>query len=320
VIVDDGTPTDLEFKGDGVQSLAAVSVIQHYSSQTARAKEFILAIEEPEAHLHPRAIHALRAALRETAAKQQVVMTTHSPLFVNRIQIQSNVIVERTKARPATTVQELRDILGVRAADNLQHAEVVLVVEGPEDELAMRSLVAHRSERLRQALADGTVAIRPLHGGGNLSYVLAELRDSLASVHAFLDCDQAGKVAARAALDEGLLDRPDRTFATLVGAKESEFEDMVDPAVYEETFRDQFGVKVGHPWMNRLGKGKWSSRLAFVVRASGQSWDENDITRYKRAVAQAVADAPGAAIKPDGEFVIAALVEALERKLELRGP
>lgn len=75
VIVDDGTPTDLTLKGDGVQSLAALAMIQHYSRETARAREFILALEEPEAHLHPRAIHALRETPRETAERQQVVLT-----------------------------------------------------------------------------------------------------------------------------------------------------------------------------------------------------------------------------------------------------
>lgn len=319
VIVDDGTPTDLEFKGDGVQSLAALSIIQHYSSTTARAKEFILAVEEPESHLHPKAIHALRSVLSETASQQQVVLTTHSPLFINRLQISSNIIVERTRARPASSVQELRDLLGVRTSDNLEHAEVVLIVEGPEDELALRALLAERSDALRQALADGTLTIRPLFGGGKLTYVLAELRDSLASVHAFLDHDATGQAAAETAAQEGLLDMTDRTFALLPGApRETEFEDLVDPAVYAETFQDRFGISVTSPWMTRLGKGKWSQRLPVVVKSSGQSWSDNDLSQYKSAVAQAVATSPGGALKPAAASVIDALVTALESKLHTR--
>jgi putative ATP-dependent endonuclease of the OLD family len=109
VIVDDGTATDLTLKGDGVQSLAALALTQHYSRERARAREFILAVEEPEAHLHPRAIHRLRDTLRETASTQQVIITTHSPLFVNRLDLSSNIIVRKNRAQPGRSVQELRE-------------------------------------------------------------------------------------------------------------------------------------------------------------------------------------------------------------------
>jgi putative ATP-dependent endonuclease of the OLD family len=52
VVVDDGTPTNLEYKGDGVKSLAALGLLK---SQNARTGASILAIEEPESHLHPAA-------------------------------------------------------------------------------------------------------------------------------------------------------------------------------------------------------------------------------------------------------------------------
>ena len=79
----------------------------------------ILAIEEPESHLHPSAIHQLRAVLADIASKHQVIMTTHCPLFVDRTSIKSNIIVHKNKAVPAKDVKEIRDILGVRASNNL---------------------------------------------------------------------------------------------------------------------------------------------------------------------------------------------------------
>jgi putative ATP-dependent endonuclease of OLD family len=318
VILDDGTATELEYKGDGVQSLAALSVIQHYSSQTARAKEFILAIEEPEAHLHPKAIHALRSVLRDTAARQQVVLTTHSPLFVNRLQIGSNIIVERPRARPAANVQELREVLGVRTADNLEHAEVILVVEGREDERSLRAILASQSQELRRTLEDGTLSLRPLHGGGKLTYVLAELRDSLAAVHAFLDGDAAGEQAALAAEAEGLLDPPDRTLVTLSGASEAEFEDLIDPAVYATSFLERFSVDVTRPWMRRLGKGKWSTRLPHVVKASGQPWRPADLAKYKDEVVEAIERNPASCLTVEGQQLIDVLAASLKAKIRNR--
>jgi putative ATP-dependent endonuclease of the OLD family len=56
IVVDDGTPTLLELKGDGVQSLAALAIMRHSSETTAIGRNLVIAIEEPESHLHPGAI------------------------------------------------------------------------------------------------------------------------------------------------------------------------------------------------------------------------------------------------------------------------
>jgi hypothetical protein len=64
IVVDDGTPTQLARKGDGVQSLAALSLMRHTSVVGKPGRQMILAIEEPESHLHPSAIHQLRGVPR----------------------------------------------------------------------------------------------------------------------------------------------------------------------------------------------------------------------------------------------------------------
>jgi putative ATP-dependent endonuclease of the OLD family len=315
VILDDGTATDLSLKGDGVQSLAALAMMQHYSRENARAREFILAVEEPEAHLHPSAIHALRDTLRETSETQQVVVTTHSPLFVNRLELAGNIIVTKNRAAPATSVQELRDVLGVQVADNLEGAEVVLVVEGLDDERALRAVLSDRSERLARALVDGIVGIAPLAGAGKIKYVLVQLRDSLAAVHAFLDDDSAGREAAASSEGAGLLSGADITMTICLGAKESEFEDMVQPAIYTDAFEDEFGVVLG---AGPKTKGKWSSRMAVQFRASGKPWSDRVEMRAKEIVADAVSREPGNAIREICDGVIGALVAGLERKLDTR--
>jgi len=157
--------------------------------------------------------------LRETAEKQQIVISTHSPLLVNRFDLDSNLIVQRAKARAARSVRELRAALGVRTSDNLEHAAVALIVEGPDDEQALRAVLAARSSRLRTALSDGVLAIQPLFGGAKLTYVLSQLRASLCRVQAFLDHDSAGRDAAAKARAEGLLDVADEMFARYPGLK-----------------------------------------------------------------------------------------------------
>lgn len=115
----------------------------------------LLAIEEPESHLHPRAIHQLRVVLDELSTQHQVILTTHCPLFVDRTNLKSNIIVNKKRASPAKNVAELRDILGVRASDNLRNAEIALVVEGEDDRLALLALLPVVSKRIGTAINTG---------------------------------------------------------------------------------------------------------------------------------------------------------------------
>jgi putative ATP-dependent endonuclease of OLD family len=96
-------------KGDGVQSLAALSLMRQVSD-AAPGRQLILAIEEPESHLHPTAIHQLKAVLAAIARTSQVIMTTHCPLFVDRTNVKSNIVVHNRRAVPAKSVREMRDV------------------------------------------------------------------------------------------------------------------------------------------------------------------------------------------------------------------
>jgi predicted ATPase len=214
IIVDDGTPTHLARKGDGVQSLAALSLMRHSSESGALGRQLILAIEEPESHLHPSAIHQLRKVLAEIAGKHQVIMTTHCPLFVDRTSIKSNIIVYGNRAVPAKDVREIRNTLGVRASDNLQHAELILVVEGEDDKTALTALLRHCSNTIDSALTQRSVAVESLLGASNLGYKLSQINESMCVAHCFLDHDKTGQDAFRKAELQGLLTIADVTFAT----------------------------------------------------------------------------------------------------------
>jgi putative ATP-dependent endonuclease of OLD family len=98
--------------------LAALALMRHASEIGGKGKSFVIAIEEPESHLHPSAIHVLRKVINELAQKYQVVITTHSPLFVDRSNIRSNILVKDNRAVPAKSVDQIRSILGVRASDS----------------------------------------------------------------------------------------------------------------------------------------------------------------------------------------------------------
>jgi putative ATP-dependent endonuclease of OLD family len=97
-IVNDGAETNLDFKGDGVQSLAAIALMRHASQMKHQGKDVIIALEEPESHLHPLAIRQLRLVLMELSDRHQVVITTHNPIFTNRTDVHQNIIVSKNRA------------------------------------------------------------------------------------------------------------------------------------------------------------------------------------------------------------------------------
>jgi putative ATP-dependent endonuclease of OLD family len=313
IIVDDGTPTLLARKGDGVQSLAALSLMRHSSESGALGRQLILAIEEPESHLHPSAIHQLRSVLAEIARKNQIIMTTHCPLFVDRTSVKSNIIVYQSKAIPAKDVRQIRDILGVRASDNLQHAELILLVEGEEDKIALNTLLRQHAPALKTSLEQRSLAVESLLGGSNLSYKLSQVREAMCISHCFLDHDKAGLAAFKKADEEGLATMADVTFAIRNGLSESEIEDLYDENLYSKMLQNKYGVSILAPQFK--GKRKWSDRMRETFKNQGKTWSDAIEMRVKRDLADLVDGNPASALNGHHRGPIDALIAALETKL-----
>lgn len=315
VIVNDGTPTELQHKGDGVQSLAALALMRHASESAANGRTFVIVIEEPESHLHPRAMHSLKGVLNELRHKHQLVLTTHSPLFVDRENIGSNIIVKNTVARPAKDIAEIREILGVRASDNLQLAELVLIVEGEEDKIALESILKHRSMKLAGCFSSRKLAIETLNGGANLSYKAGLLRDALlCTCYAFVDNDSAGKTAAKKAVDQGILTPGEITFASALDRKgESEMEDLYNPDAYRGLLFGSYGVDIAtNPKFNN-SKKKWSERMELAFRFAGKNWDEQIKGSVKGMLAVYAAQHPESILHPHRVGAIDSVVASLEQ-------
>lgn len=147
--------------GTGVEQLvmAAYAGFRHDAGA-------LLLLEEPEAHLHAGAQRVLADYLRQWSQHHQILVATHSPIFMDAGDATEVLLVERDKG--VSTVRsanhDLPDVLsalGVRLSDVLS-ADRVLVVEGPSDKAILETWFR---DLLRQHRVNIVVA-----GGGALSF------------------------------------------------------------------------------------------------------------------------------------------------------
>lgn len=311
--VNDGAETLLEYKGDGVQSLAALAIMRHASQAQHAKKEVIIALEEPESHLHPRAIRELKLVLEDVALQHQVVITTHNPLFANRTDVASNVIVRNNRAVSARNIRQVRDALGVRLEDNLTSAVVVLLVEGEEDRIALRSILSEVNSNLNGELRSGRLAIDVLNGASNLSHRARLHGDTLCRVHAFLDNDAAGRRAFNEAKDRGILVVGDVNFAMCGGKQESELEDLYLEDVYQNILRQEAGLQFQRHGPDK--DRKWTERVSNLLRSCGKPRDDATLLAIKVKVAKVAGQLGIRAVHPQKLGPIHSLANHLEQKL-----
>jgi putative ATP-dependent endonuclease of OLD family len=314
VTIDDGAATSLQRKGDGVKSLVAIGLLTSALQQSESTKDIILLIEEPESHLHPKAIHQLRDVLDGLKEDRQIILTTHCASLVNRSTVPSNIIISRNKAAPAENLEQLREILGVRASDNLRHAALIVVVEGTEDETALRALLSHYSPSLKAALANGSLAFEAIGGASKLSYSLTLLQTLLCNYYVVLDDDREGRKAFDQAKADSLIAAAQISMTLCQGKTEAEFEDLLNESVYHEYFNNKHGVDITLPYFK--GKTKWSERIKNGLTKAGKPWSDGDKQRDKAEIAKLVANAPEHAIHPERVQVVTTLIAAIDRALK----
>lgn len=147
----------LQRQGQGVQSLSVIFLFQAFVDHLLRElyepdSEPVLALEEPETHLHPQAARTLWAHV--DALPGQKVVTTHSPYFVQHVPFRDLRLVRLTangtevRSLPASfsatipTLDGLDEVV-TRAAGRLRYDKVseTLTVMGALDRSAYRALL-----------------------------------------------------------------------------------------------------------------------------------------------------------------------------------
>lgn len=284
IIIDDGNPTNIEFKGDGIKSLTAIALLKE---QALKSTTPVIIIEEPEAHLHPEAINQLNLIIEGLSENNQVIVTTHNPLFVVRDNISRNIIIDNGTAKPAKNLKEVREVLGIKVSDNLINSKYVLVVEGTDDKDALRHMLPKMSDKISKAIKQNLFTIHELGGASSLCYTLNLLKNMLCSYVVLLDDDDEGKKAFEKAEKENLIKVKNITYTTCKGMVEAEFEDCLKPTVYQKRIKDEYGCDLSLiPEFKK--NGKWSDRVKTSFKKIGKPWNDTIEKKVKALVVEEI--------------------------------
>lgn len=285
VVIDDGTPTSISYKGDGIKSLITLAILKNRRIRTPAS---IIAIEEPESHLHPGALHELADVIHEMSHNNQVIITTHNPLFIQQNRIKSNIIVDNGTVHPANSIAEIRDTLGVMLSDNLRDARFYLIVEGENDKVALSKILPAISPIVEAALRKNELIIKAVGGAGNLTHELFVLKNDLCKYIVLMDNDVEGIKAIENAITKGYLKESEYKLTSCPGSKESEFEDCLQKSVYESLILNKYGFRINVPEFRN--NHKWSERIRDARIKQGGRWTDSIKTDIKCDVALAIPD------------------------------
>lgn len=214
--LNDNNDQPLETKGSGIQRVILLSVMKHVAT-SVKSVTWIWGIDEPEVFLQPGLQKSVFQELRDLAAALPVMITTHSPNFIDVGDLNTTYLFEArrrtktfvrrkkkvfmipdTRVLTGTDIEKLsaiKDHFGIESNDSWHVLPSNLIVEGEADRTYLTSLAT----RLGVHLPNMFVA----HGATKYPGYLAFLGDFCKGLQpkpnivCLLDYDSAGKETAR---------------------------------------------------------------------------------------------------------------------------
>ncbi len=181
------TPIPYEFEGAGYQALFNLLRLIEKSGQ-------LIAIEEPENHLHPKLQKIFIRAVKELVDTQkQIFLSTHSPFILDLANLSSIWFVYKDglegKVWNVSSVADINNILqqlGCRPSD-LFLANGILVVEGPTD----KDIYADWARKIGKPFETASIITIDAEGAGNIKkYLTSEaVQKTCVKIYALYDAN-----------------------------------------------------------------------------------------------------------------------------------
>ena len=230
-------PVHMESQGEGLKRQLWFALIK-WKATNARGrtgeKDVIWAFDEPETHLFPKAQREFFESIKKISAQNiQTIISTHSTIFVDRIQL-SNIFQVKLDTTgyshilSCSTVDTIHEALGVKNSDFLFY-DKFLVVEGPTEETLIPKLYARLNGR---TMLDDGVQLISLKGSGNfeinklmIDQIMAGFQKVSERVHYLFDKDKSYCAISQ--------QERSRSQITFLGQKQ-DLEDSLHPRVWKK--------------------------------------------------------------------------------------
>ena len=198
----------------------------------------ILAIDEPELHLHPGALKTLREILFSRKEEIQIISVTHSPLFIDPSYI-DNIILHKIDG--AIQVLQSSDVdlalkeLGSSGLDAILF-DVVIWYEGPADKEYIGRWIKLFSNEIKIPLSD--IGLIHFGGKGNLEYIEPQNIKKIARKSIFvIDSDKKDKDAKFEQLITSFVEKCNQVGIKCWITQRKEIENYIPTKVLVETLR-----------------------------------------------------------------------------------
>lgn len=248
-------------KGTGYRRLFMVARFR-YLAEKSKGNNIIYLIEEPETFLHPTAQQDLLSALKELSEENQVITTTHSPVFAGATNVKGVVLCTKegqsnyenvTEGNEQDFLFKIIDELGIKPSFNLRdHFDKILFVEGQDDSTFYKII---SSTLLGMDLKN--ILILPCGGSSVESFINIEyFKKNGRELFLILDSDKGLKVRdpKKPILQQQLIDKFNSDFGRAYSLKKSNIEYYFHPEALKryyfhlkdeqiEMFRDDEDLK-----------------------------------------------------------------------------
>ena len=313
-ITSSGTETLLGNKGDGVQSLFALALL---AKNNEKSQDGIVAIDEPESHLHPAAIHRLKKTIVDLSHDSQVIVATHNPIFVNKNDEGSNIIVDDGSVRKAKSIKDIREILGIEVEDNLINTRSILLVEGLTDKTFIRTFINQwGSQSLKNKIESGQLKIMVSHGVNKMKSKIQILQQDMMKYFVLVDYDEPSIQVIQSLLNrQELMSNQFSYIPKMKYQNEVELENLYSDEFISNICYKELNIDILSKLQAVNRKYKWSNKMENILPEVGKDFDKQTEDKIKTALANGISQTskPEKYLSDDGQVFVRTLVEQIDR-------
>jgi predicted ATP-dependent endonuclease of OLD family len=235
----------MSHKGTGYRRLFMVARFR-YLAEKSKGHNIIYLIEEPETFLHPTAQQDLLSAFKELSNDNQIIITTHSPVFAGATSVNGVVLCTKegqsnylNSSNDKDFIFKIANELGIKPSYNLRDSfEKILFVEGKDDVIFFKILC----KKLLEKNLENNTLVLPAGGSSVDSFINIEyFKKNGRELFLILDSDKGlkAKQPNKPIIQLNSFQNFNKDFGKAYLLKKSNIENYLHPRAIERKFNYQ---------------------------------------------------------------------------------